>query len=80
MLAAIGTAWWIAFSGILLFMLLVVLRFALTLVHQVKELSEAVREASEQLQDALAEVQAESRLASERAEGLKADRLRRARH
>lgn len=73
-LAELGTPWWIAFSGILLFLVLVVLRFALTLVKQVKDLSATVKDASERMQDALAEVEAESRLASERAERLQETR------
>jgi len=76
-MGALGTPWMIAFGGILLFLVLVVLRFALTLVRQVKLLAATAKDASEQLQDALADVQAEGRIAAERAERLQQTRNRR---
>jgi len=76
-MGALGTPWLIAFGGILLFLVLVVLRFALRLVRQVKGLAETAKDASERLEDALAEVKAERRIAAERAERLQQTRNRR---
>lgn len=68
--AQIAPAWWIAVAGLLLFLMMVILRFTLTLIGQVKQLSATIREASERLRDAAADIRAESDLASERLERL----------
>lgn len=72
--AAISPVWAITAAALLVFLLLVVLRFALGMVGEVKKLAATIRETSEQLQDALAEVRAESDLAAERAERLRESR------
>lgn len=66
---ALATAAWIAIGGVLLFLLLLVLRWSLALLRETKGLLRNVSAARERLREATERIGAEARRASERLEG-----------
>jgi len=75
--AAITSPWWVGLAVLLLVLLLVLLKLTLALIEQVKELAAAAAQTSETLREALSDVHAEGRRASERAQTLGGGRKRR---